>query len=170
MPVADAPAAKLPDAEVAEAMAEDAADAPTSEAEVDASVVREQEIQSEPDEVPHQSADPLAADEAGEDSITAVLTNNPVAVGDGSDPAADAAPADDEERALDQTAADAFAPPPADASGVDASLAGAAPISDANSGGAGVTPELARPDADDASAPGDGVVSIEEETPAGESV
>ena len=163
---ADGPAER-PDPEVAAAMAEDAADAPASEAEADAAVVREQEIQSEPDEAPHQSADPLDAGEAGEDSITANLTNAPVAVGDGGDPAAEAAPADAEELALDRTAADTLAPPPPDAPGVDPGLAGAAPVDDENSGTAGVTPDLARPDAADLPT---GVVSVEEETPAGDPV
>ena len=161
------------DPEVAAAMAEDAAEAPTDADEVDASEVREMEIQSEPDEAPHQSAAPLEPDEAGEDSLTAHLTNDPVAVGPGGageDSDVPDAPAD--EAALDQTIADDDPPPLDGEPGVDADLAGAAAVSPANAGTAGVTPEQARPAADDPAAdePGEGVLSVDEETPAGEPV
>ena len=168
---ADGPAEMVAaeDPEVAEAMAEDAADAPTDEDEVDASEVRELEIQSEPDEAPHQSADPLEPDEAGEDSLTAHLTNDPVAVGPGgADEDSDSADAPADEAALDQTIADDDPPPAEGEPGVDADLAGAAAVSPANAGTAGVTPDQARPAADDP--PGEGVLSVEEETPAGEPV
>ncbi|NNJ27690.1 transcription termination factor NusA [Alienimonas chondri] len=94
---ADGPA-ELPDPEVAEAMAEDAAAAPTAD-EHDGE-------QHDPDEAPHESADPLDADEAGEDSVTAGLTNDPVAVGDATDSADEVAPAGEEEAALDEAAKD----------------------------------------------------------------
>ncbi|QDT17961.1 transcription termination factor NusA [Alienimonas californiensis] len=161
---ADGPA-EMPDPEVAEAMAEDAAEAPTAEGEANAATAREDALDGPRMGPPHESADPLEADEAGEDSLTANLTNAPVAVGD-----AAVAPADAEEAALDQTAADEIAPPPSDAPGVDPDLAGAAPIDDKNSGSAGVTPDQARPHADDAAPSSDGVLSVEEETPAGEPV
>ena len=178
---ADGPA-ETPSPEVAALQAEQAAGAPTDDAEVDASEVREQEIQSEPDEAPHQSAAPLDPDEAGEDSITAALTNDPVAVGpggSGEDSDVPDAPAD--ESALDQTVADDAAPPAEGEPGVDADLAGAAPVAAGNAGTAGVTPAHARPGAGaDGTAPeladadqpesGGGVLSIEEETPAGEPV
>ena len=170
--------AETPSSEVAALQAEQAADAPTDAADVDAAEVREQEIQSEPDEAPHQSATPLDPAEAGEDSITAALTNDPVAVGPGGadgDSAVADAPAD--EAALDQTVADADPPPAAGEPGVDSGLAGAAAVAPGNAGSAGVTPDQARPDADpgdDSGAagdgPGEGVVSVEEETPAGERV
>ena len=166
---ADGPA-ETPDPEVAEAMAEDAAAAPTAEADASAAESGEQTLDGPRSSPPHESAEPLPAGEAGEDSATANLTNAPVAVGDGTDPLAEAAPADAEEQALDQTAADEIAPPPPDAPGVDADQAGAAPVDDENSGGAGVTPAQARPAADDADAPTDGVLSVEEETPAGDPV
>ena len=170
---ADGPA-ELPDPEVADAMAEDAAESPIEAADVDAGEIREEEIQSEPDEAPHQSATPLGPEEAGEDSITAALTNDPVGVGgeeSGAD--SDVPDAGAEEAALDRIAADADPAPPADAAGVDPTLAGAAAVTDDNAGTAGVTPDQARPGADepapDASV-GEGVVSVEEETPAGEPV
>ena len=177
---ADGPAETVAadDPEVAAAMAEDAAEAPTDADEVDASEVREMEIQSEPDEAPHQSAAPLEPDEAGEDSLTAHLTNDPVAVGpggSGEDSDVPNAPAD--EAALDRTIADDDPPPLDGEPGVDADLAGAAAVSPANAGTAGVTPEQARPAADDPDAddpdadePGEGVLSVDEETPAGEPV
>ncbi|MFH5803904.1 transcription termination factor NusA [Alienimonas sp. DA493] len=164
---ADGPA-EMPDPEVAEAMAEDAAEAPTAEGEAEAATEREEALEGARMSPPHESAEPLPADEAGEDSATANLTNAPVAVGD--DPEAAAAPADAEETALDQTAADEIAPPQSDAPGVDADLAGAAPVDDENAGAAGVTPDQARPSADDAAPSADGVLSVEEETPAGEPV
>ena len=173
---ADGPA-ENPDAEVAEAMAEDAAAAPTDESETDTAGDREAVLEGDRSGAPHDSAEPLPAEDTGEDSITAHLTNDPVAVGDGTDPDAAVAPASAEEVALDRTAADTLAPPPPDAPGVDPDLAGAAAVNDENSGGAGVTPEQARPEADDVGGPvdgavpvGAGVLSVEEETPAGEPV